>query len=111
MKTQVRCSLIAALALLVIVGNAVQAASPDMTRITVEKMHCGGCARQMAEQLYKVPGVAKVETNVEAKMMFITPKPEVVLSPRMLWEAVEKADKNPMKLEGPSGTFTAKPQS
>jgi Cu+-exporting ATPase len=64
----------------------------------------------MADQLYKVPGVAKVETNIEAKMMFVTPKPAVVLSPRALWEAIEKASKVPVKLEGPSGTFAAKPQ-
>src|SRR4051812_10233495 len=111
MMTKVRWSLIAAMALLAVAGNAVQAVPPNVTRITVDKMHCGGCARQMAAQLNKVPGVAKVETNVEAKMMFITPKPQATLSARMLWEAIEKADKTPVKLEGPSGTFTAKPQS
>lgn len=110
MKQQIRWSLIAAVALVVAVGSAVQAAEPVYTRITVDKMHCNHCAKQLADHLYKVPGVAKVETNVEAKMMFVVAKPEVVLSPRALWEAIEKAKKNPVKLEGPSGTFTAKPQ-
>jgi hypothetical protein len=43
-------------------------------------------------------------------MMFVTPRPQVALSPRALWEAVEHAKKVPVKIEGPHGTFTAKPQ-
>src|SRR5262245_19990526 len=106
MKRQVPWTVFAAVAMLVVTGFTARAAAPAMTRITVDKMHCQGCARQMADQLYKVPGVAKVEMNMEAKMMFVTARPEVVLSPRALWEAVEKAKKTPVKLEGPSGTFT-----
>jgi hypothetical protein len=37
--------------------------------------------------------------------------PEAVLSPRGLWEALEKIEKPPTRLEGPSGVFTAKPAS
>jgi copper chaperone CopZ len=95
----------------VFLANALQAASPDITRITVSDLDCAGCAKRVAKQLHTVPGVAKVETNVEARLMFVTPKPQSVLSPRALWEAVEKARKKPERLEGPSGTFTTKPQS
>ncbi len=55
--------------------------------------------------------MAAVQANVEAKTATVTRKPQTALSPRALWEAVEKAGKQPMKLEGPNGTFTAKPQS
>jgi hypothetical protein len=58
-----------------------------------------------------VKGVAKVQTNVKAKIATVTPAPETVLSPRALWEAVEIAGKEPTVLEGPTGKFTDKPQS
>jgi copper chaperone CopZ len=110
MITKFRASLLAVVALLATAITA-QAAAPAVTRITVEELHCAGCARQVATKLQKIPGVAKVEMNLKAKMMFVTPRPQVVLSPRALWEAVEKAEEKPVKLEGPTGTFTAKPQS
>jgi Cu+-exporting ATPase len=47
---------------------------------------------------------------VDTQTAKVTPKPKAVLSPKALWEAVEKAKKTPAKLEGPSGTFTAKPK-
>ena len=110
MKRQVPWFVFAAVAVTVS-GMTAQAASLAMTRITVDKMHCKGCAQHMADLLYKVPGVARVETNIEAKMMFITARPEVVVSPRALWEAVEKAGYTPVKIVGPAGTFTSKPKS
>jgi copper chaperone CopZ len=110
MKVCIHSAVFAVMAF-VMTTNTARAVSPDTTRITVKKMHCAHCAKGMADHLYKVAGVAKVETNVEAKMMFVTPKPQTALSPRALWEAIEKAAQTPVKLEGPQGTFTAKPQS
>jgi Cu+-exporting ATPase len=74
-------------------------------------MHCQGCANSIAAKLSDVPGVASVKSDVQAKVTVVTPRPQTVLSPRALWEAVEKAGKQPAKLEGPSGTFTDKPKS
>ena len=93
------------------VGGNLQAADPVPTTITVPDMHCGGCATKVAARLSEVTGVAKVQTDLQAKKTVVTPKAQTVLSPRALWEAVEKAGKQPTKLEGPGGTFTAKPQS
>lgn len=100
---------LAALAALAL-GNALWAANPAPTTIAIPDLECQGCAKKVAAQVYAVPGVATVQANVQGKTATITPKPEAVLSPRALWEAVEKAGKQPAKLEGPSGTFTAKPQ-
>jgi hypothetical protein len=47
---------------------------------------------------------------VEAQTAKVTPQPKTVLSPKALWEAVEKAKKTPAKLAGPGGTFTARPK-
>ncbi|HJT76950.1 MAG TPA: heavy-metal-associated domain-containing protein [Gemmataceae bacterium] len=111
MRTQIRWSTaLAALAVLTL-GSALRAAPPVTTTITIPDMHCQGCAKKVADQLYQVRGVAAVQANVQAKTLTVTPRAQAILSPRDLWEAVEKADKRPTRLQGPSGTFTAKPQS
>lgn len=107
MKTSVR--LTAAAATLLLVAGWAVAAAPAVTIITIPDMDCAGCAKKVAAQLVKVGGVEKAVADVEAKTMTITPKKDTVLSPKALWEAVEKGAKTPSKLEGPSGTFTKKP--
>lgn len=111
MRTCNRWSIaLVAVAVLALVG-VVRAAPPMATTIVIPEMHCGGCAKKVAAQLSQVRGVAAAVPNVEARTITVTPQGQVVLSPRALWEAVEKAEKEPSRLEGPSGTFTAKPQS
>lgn len=92
-------------------GNALWAADPTPTTITVPDMHCMGCAKKMANKLSAVPGVAKVEANVEVTTLTVTPKVQQTPSPRALWEAVENAGYTPSKLAGPGGTFVKKPAS
>ena len=91
-------------------GSALWAADPVSTKISVPGIHCDGCAKKLATALAEVKGVATIKTDVEAKTVTVTAKPKSVLSPQALWDAAEKAKKPPMKLEGPSGTFTARPQ-
>ena len=86
------------------------AADPKPTIITISNMHCAGCAKKVTDQLNTVIGVGKAEADLAAKTVKITPKTNATLSPKALWEAVEKADKTPTKLEGPDGTFTDKPK-
>jgi Cu+-exporting ATPase len=106
--------MIASLALVVAIGlSAGWAQSPPsaVTAITVPDMHCMGCAKKMAAQLNAVSGVGKVEVNLPATAMVVSAKAGTSPSPRGMWEAIEKAGYKPAKLEGPSGTFTSKPQS
>lgn len=104
-------SLASALVVALALGNSARATDPVPTTIAIADMHCGGCAKKIAARLSEVPGVATVQTDLEAKTAVVRPKAQTVLSPRALWEGVEKAGKQPIKLEGPSGKFTAKPQS
>lgn len=101
-------------AALVVFGSLTRAqdAAPavPVTVITVPNMHCMGCAKKMAAALYKVPGVDQVLADVEKTTLTTRPKVGAVLSPRALWEAVEKAGYQPTRLQGPSGTFTSKPK-
>lgn len=111
MRTQNRWSMVLAALTVGMLGGGLRAAPPALTAITIPEMHCQGCAKKVAAQLYQVPGVAAVQADVQAKKLLVTPKEQALVSPRALWEAVEKAGKQPTRLEGPSGTFTAKPQS
>lgn len=79
------------------------------TVITVEGMHCSMCAKKISGNLATVAGVETVSAQVEAGRMIVVSKAQQIPAPRALWDAVEKAGYRPVKLEGPSGTFTAKP--
>ncbi len=83
---------------------------PAYTVITLEKMHCDGCAKRIAGKLYEVAGVDKIQVDVEKKLMWVHPKAGAQPSPRGLWEAVEKGADRPLRLQGPYGVFTSKPQ-
>lgn len=104
-------TVVAALAVLALLDQSVRAATPAATTISVPDMHCMGCAKKMAARLYRVPGVSAVQASVPATTLTILPQAQQVLSARALWEAVEQAGYKPSKLKGPTGTFTAKPQS
>jgi Cu+-exporting ATPase len=64
----------------------------------------------VAAKLVEVPYVDAVQPSVQTRTITVTARPQAAISPRALWEAVEKAGRQPTKLEGPDGTFTAKPQ-
>ena len=102
-------SLMLSLSATLFLAGALLAAQPQHTEITVKEMHCAGCAKKIAAQLYTVPGVKEVRANVEKKLLFILPAKDASLSPRAMWAAVEKSDV-PIRLVGPSGTFTSEPK-
>jgi len=80
------------------------------TWIFIEDMHCEDCCKKIARKLYAVPGVVKVQTHLEKNFAVVTPQEGKTLSPKALWTAVEKAEFKPVRLQGPSGEFKAKPQ-
>jgi Cu+-exporting ATPase len=108
-----RCSIVfsilAAFALLT--ANAVLAADLPATTISVQGMHCAGCASKVAGKLQAVAGVSKAQVDAAKAVAVVTAKADDAPSPRALWEAVERAGYKPTKIVGPSGTFTSKPKS
>jgi len=91
-------------------ANSAEKVSHTFT-ITLSDLDCPSCAKKLAAKLSEVEGVAKVETDVETQTAKITLKPKAVVTAKILWEAVEKAKKTPVKIEGPSGTVTEKPKT
>lgn len=117
--TTVRNPMIA-LALLAGLAAAVRASDPPAKApppppaytITVPAMDCEGCAKKLVDKLAEMKGVAKAEAFVDTKIIKVTPKANATLSPKDLWELVEKVKKAPTKLETPTGTaYTAKPKA
>jgi len=90
--------------------NGLSAAEPAWTTVTVQEMHCAGCAKKLAARLYAVRGVKEIRADVKSKTLFIAPQESKQVSPRALWEAVVKAKSVPIRLAGPGGTFTTKPR-
>ncbi len=85
-------------------------ASTTKTTITLKVLTCENCAKKVAAKLTEVSGVGDVRMDVKSKTATVTPKSSATPSPLQMWEAIEKAGKEPVKLEGPSGTFTSKPK-
>jgi copper chaperone CopZ len=94
-----------------ILGTVSHAAESRTAVIKVDDMHCANCAKKIARKLYAVPRVTKVATNVKAGTATIIGQQGKDPSPKALWEAVEQASFQPVKLTHPAGTFTAKPNS
>ena len=82
----------------------------NKTIITLQVLTCESCAKKVAAQLSEVRGVNSVQMDVKSKTATVVPSRNATLSPRQLWEAIEKAGKTPVKLAGPSGTFISKPK-
>src|SRR5262245_45982177 len=89
--------------------SVAQAAGPNATRISVEGMCCSKETNKIGGQLYTKPGVVLVEYDIKNKSVLVPPQANKQLSPKMLWECIEKASCKPVKLEGPHGVFTQKP--
>ena len=87
-----------------------EATSSAKTTLILRVLDCEGCAKRVRESVEAVSGVKEVKTDLTAKSATITSKRNEIPSPKLLWEAVEGAGKTPVKLIGPSGTFTTKPK-
>jgi copper chaperone CopZ len=111
MDVRNRTRWLAALLTVAVLGSWSSAAEPRTATIAVDDLHCMHCAKTVATKLYKIPGVALVRADVEAKLLIVEAKPEQTPSPRALWEAVEKSGKHPTRLECPAGIFTTRPES
>ena len=89
--------------------SASNGAEPSTTTITLQAM-CEHCAQKMTKSLQQNPDIASVRTDVKSRVVAIVPRSGKELSPKMLWETVEKAREQPVRLAGPCGTFNSKPR-
>ena len=104
-----RRAFLGALAIAPWTWSTITAATVKVTAVYVKDMHCESCARKIASKLYTVPGVVKVATDVKKGLAVITPQANKHPSPKAMWEAVEAAEFEPIKIASPLGTFTKRP--
>ncbi len=107
-------SLLALFAIVAMTASAtLQAEQPKFrTTIVVKGMHCQSCANKLIKTLNAVPGVRASGADAKQGLAVADPKDTQRLpSPKAQWEAVEKAGYTPVKLVGPKGTFTKKPDA
>jgi copper chaperone CopZ len=104
-----RRSMLLAVGATLAVGQMAEAEEVQQTAILIGNMHCTECAKKIARGLYAVPGVVGVIADVKTNLAHVTPQKTKQPSPRALWEAIELAKFQPVKLVGPYGTFTSKP--
>ena len=76
--------------------------------IVVDNLHCKGCAKKIAAQLYAVKGVTKVSVDMERETLFVEARPETQLSPWRLIDAVTQAQERPIAVNGPYGSLAIK---
>ena len=105
-RSSIVCSI---LLLMLFLGSA--AASAADHSITVEGMHCGGCAQKIVARLKAVPHVEEVQADVSKSLITVHSGDLDLPSPRAMWEAVENAGYTPKRLAGPTGEFFVKPRS
>jgi copper chaperone CopZ len=112
-RSYVMRSLLMALAGLVAAAGLLTAAdqATETTTITVEGMHCAGCAMNLSTKIKAVMSVQNAEVDLATKTAKVTPVASAKVSPKALWEAIVKAGYKPTKLTGPSGTFTKTPDA
>lgn len=83
-----------------------------MIGIQVTDMHCAECAKKIAGKVYAVPGVLRVKAKLDAHTAYVVPQQNKAPSLRALWEAVESAGFEVVKLTTPGGqVYSQKPQS
>lgn len=79
------------------------------TIVTVKKL-CPTCGKKIVQKLSELPQVAEATMNVEQRTLRVQCKPGGSVSPRAVWETVERGGEQPVKIQCPTGTFTTKPR-
>jgi copper chaperone CopZ len=105
--------IVLALAVLTLAGAAAvsdaQAPTPAYTAVVLDDLHCMGCAKKVNAKVTAVAGVAEMRVDLKAKTIWAIHKQNQTPSPRALWEAIEAADQQPVKMQTPTATHTRKP--
>lgn len=76
--------------------------SQGTTHVVIDNLHCKGCAKKIAAQLYTIRGVSKVDADMQQNTMIVTNNGKS-LSPWALVGAVTNAKERPLKILGASG--------
>ena len=71
--------------------------------IVIDNLHCKGCAKKIAAQLYALKGVTKVSVDMQNETLFVETRPDTTVSPWLVINAVAKAKERPLAVIGSHG--------
>ena len=77
--------------------------SNEPVSIVIDNLHCKGCAKKIAAQLYALKGVTKVSVDMQTETLFVETSPDTAISPWLVINAVAKAKERPLTVTGPHG--------
>lgn len=111
MNSSQRLALVLLWSIACVIASQPATAAPRQvpTVVTVKKL-CPTCGKKIVQKLSELPHVEEATMNVEQRTIFVRCTPAGSVSPRVVWETVERGGEQPIKLQGPMGTFTTKPQ-
>ena len=92
-------------------GQQAQTKAPPLTKVELKELHCLNCAKKIATEVHKVDGVAEMRVDLKQKLVFVVHKSGQTPSAKKLWEAIEEADHEPVKMETPTATHQKKPEA
>lgn len=84
---------------------ATQATQQNATtmNIVVDNLHCMGCARKIAGQLYVVKGVTQVSVDMQTETLIVQTQPGTSVSAWQVLDAVGQANERPTSITGSHG--------
>jgi copper chaperone CopZ len=82
-----------------------QKSTPTL-QIFIDNLHCKGCARKIAAQLYVLKGVTKVSVDMPTQMMAVETRPGTSVSPWLVIDAVVQANERPLAVIGAHGRLS-----
>ncbi|TWT73707.1 hypothetical protein Pla123a_36000 [Posidoniimonas polymericola] len=81
---------------------------PGVVQVQLDSLHCPSCAKQIARNLYKTPGVMRVRTDMKKDQVWITAQPKKQLDLAQVWQATKIKDAAPVTLRIGDRVFAAK---
>ncbi|MGL4512849.1 MAG: heavy-metal-associated domain-containing protein [Lacipirellulaceae bacterium] len=78
-----------------------------IVEVSVEEIHCAGCAKKIARKLYGVKGVQKVASDLKKAVVTVTMTKGATIAPAPLWRAVETGGAKPVELRYADRTIDA----
>lgn len=80
-------------------------------KVYIPNMHCESCAKKIRSRLFTVKGVSRVVTWVKNDLAVIEPAPGKVVSPKAIWDTLEKGKFEVDRIETPQGVIKEKPKA
>jgi len=73
------------------------------TYIVIDNLHCQGCAKKIAAQIYAIKGVTKVSVDMAQETLIVETQRDAQVSPWNLIDAVTQAEERPVGVIGTYG--------